>query len=138
MNLHRLSILGAILMTTLSAKAVLEGLVAIIGSQADMTVIAKANDGREALELWRTHCPDVALLDLRMPKMDGVAVINEIRQRDASVRVIVLTTYDTDEDLCRAITAGAKGYLLKDVRREELLDCIRRVHAGETWFPRKS
>ena len=113
----------------------LEGLVAIIGSQADMTVIAKANNGREALELWRTHRPDVTLLDLRMPKMDGVAVINEIRERDASARVIVLTTYDTDEDICRAIRAGAKSYLLKDVRREELLDCIRRVHAGETWIP---
>jgi two-component system NarL family response regulator len=113
----------------------LEGLVAIIGSQADMTVVAKASNGREALELWRTHRPDVTLLDLRMPKMDGVAVIKEIRERDASARVIVLTTYDTDEDLCRAIRAGAKGYLLKDVRREELLDCIRRVHTGETRIP---
>jgi len=81
--------------------------------------------------LWRKHRPDVALLDLRMPMLDGVSAINEIRGQDASARVIVLTTFDTDTDLFKAIKAGAKGYLLKDAQREELLECIRRVHAGE-------
>jgi two-component system NarL family response regulator len=108
-----------------------EGLVAMIGRQPDMMVVGEAANGLEALHLWRKHRPDVALLDLRMPMLDGVSAINEIRGQDASARVIVLTTFDTDTDLFKAIKAGAKGYLLKDAQREELLECIRRVHAGE-------
>jgi DNA-binding NarL/FixJ family response regulator len=111
---------------------ILEGLVAIINRQADMTVIAQASDGQEAVDQWGKHRPDVTLLDLRMPKLDGIRVINAIRREDASARIIVLTTYDTDEDIYRAIKAGAKAYLLKDAGREVLLDCIRKVHAGET------
>ena len=111
---------------------VLEGLVAIIGRQPDMQVVAAASNGREAVDLWVTNRPDVTLLDLRMPIMDGVGAIQEIRQREFSARVIVLTTFDTDADLSKAIKAGAKGYLLKDAPREELLTCIRRVHSGET------
>lgn len=111
---------------------VLEGLTAIIGRQPDMVVVADASNGEEALERWTTHRPDVALLDLRMPKRDGVDVIESIRRGDPSARFIVLTTYDTDNDIVRAIRAGAKAYLLKDSRREELLDSIRRVHRGET------
>jgi DNA-binding NarL/FixJ family response regulator len=114
---------------------VLAGLAAIIGMQPDMTVVAEAANGVEALGLWQKHRPDVTLLDLRMPKMDGVSVINEIRQRDQSARVIVLTTYDSDVDILRAVKAGAKGYLLKDARREELLDCIRKVNNGESHIP---
>jgi DNA-binding NarL/FixJ family response regulator len=114
---------------------VLEGLAAIIGRQPDMTVAAQAADGNEAVELWERHHPDVMLLDLRMPKLDGVDVIEEIRKRDSSARIIVLTTYETDTEILRAIKAGTKAYLLKDARREELLDCIRRVHQGETCFP---
>ena len=114
---------------------VLEGLAAIIGRQADMCVVAAASDGREAVDLWQQHRPDVTLLDLRMPKLDGVAALEEIRRRDASARIIVLTTFDTDHDIYQAIRNGAKGYLLKDVRREELLDCIRRVYVGETCIP---
>jgi len=111
---------------------ILEGLVAIINRQADMTVIAQASNGQEAVEQWGKQRPDVTLLDLRMPILDGLGVINTIRREDCSARIIMLTTYDTDEDIYRAIKAGAKAYLLKDAGREVLLDCIRKVHAGET------
>ncbi|HTL57030.1 MAG TPA: response regulator transcription factor [Candidatus Limnocylindrales bacterium] len=111
------------------------GLASIIGMQSDMMVIAEAANGREAVELWRNHQPDVTLLDLRMPVLDGVGAIIEIHKHDPAARVIVLTTYDTDNEIYRAIKAGAKGYVLKDARREELLDCIRRVSRGETSIP---
>lgn len=114
---------------------VLEGLAAIIGRQPDMVVVAEAADGQEAIDLWVTHRPEVTLLDLRMPKLDGVDVIEEIRKRNPSARIIVLTTYATDTEILRAIKAGTKAYLLKDARREELLDCIRRVNRGETCIP---
>ncbi|MDC0740660.1 response regulator [Polyangium mundeleinium] len=114
---------------------VLEGLAAIISRQPDMEVVAEASNGRQVVELWQQHRPDVALIDIRMPVLDGVAAIEEIRKNDASARLIVLTTFDTDNDLLNAVKAGAKGYLLKDSRREELLDCIRRVHRGETCLP---
>jgi DNA-binding NarL/FixJ family response regulator len=114
---------------------VLAGLASIIGMQQDMIVVAEAANGRQAVDLWRKHRPDVTLLDLRMPKLDGVGVIDEIRKEDTSARIIILTTYDTDNEIYRAIKAGAKGYLLKDARREELLDCIRKVSRGETCIP---
>jgi DNA-binding NarL/FixJ family response regulator len=114
---------------------VLEGLAAIIARQPDMMVAAEAADGQEAVELWIKHQPDVTLLDLRMPKLDGVSAIERIRKQDASARVIVLTTYETDTEILRAIKAGTKAYLSKDSRREELLDCIRRVNQGETCIP---
>lgn len=114
---------------------VLEGLAAMIGRQPDMVVVAEAADGQEAIDLWITHRPEVTLLDVRMPKLDGVDVIEEIRKRDPSARTIVLTTYATDTEILRAIKAGTKAYLLKDARREELLDCIRRVNRGETCIP---
>ena len=111
------------------------GLASIIGLQPDMLVVAEAANGREALDLWRKHLPDVTLLDLRMPVLDGVGAIEAIHHEDPSARVIVLTTYDTDNEIYRAVKAGAKGYILKDARREELLDCIRRVSRGETCIP---
>jgi two-component system NarL family response regulator len=114
---------------------VLEGLAAIIGRQPDMMVVAEAADGQQAVELWAKHRPDVSLLDLRMPNLDGAGVIERIRDQDAAARVIVLTTYDTDTEILRAVKAGTKAYLLKDARREELLDCIRRVNRGETCIP---
>jgi DNA-binding NarL/FixJ family response regulator len=114
---------------------VLEGLAAMIGRQPDMVVVAEAADGQEAIDLWITHRPEVTLLDLRMPKLDGVDVIEEIRKRDSSARIIVLTTYETDTEILRAIKAGTKAYLLKDARREELLDFLRRVNRGETCIP---
>lgn len=112
-----------------------EGLAAIIGRQSDMMVIGEAATGRDAVELWKMHCPHVTLLDLRMPLLDGVGALNEIRQHEPTARIIVLTTFDTDNDIARAIRAGAKGYVLKGAQREELLDCIRKVHAGETSIP---
>lgn len=114
---------------------VLEGLAAIIGRQSDMRVVAEAANGRETVELWQRHRPDVTLIDLRMPTLDGVGAIDEIRRQQASARIIVLTTFDSDNEIVRAIKAGAKGYLLKDARREELLDCIRKVNAGEMCVP---
>src|SRR5213592_2165553 len=114
---------------------VLAGLASIIGMQPDMLVVAEAANGRQAVDLWQKHRPDVTLLDLRMPMLDGVGVIDEIRKEDTSARIIMLTTYDTDNEIYRAIKAGAKGYLLKDARREELLDCIRKVNRGETCIP---
>jgi two-component system NarL family response regulator len=112
-----------------------EGLAAIIGRQPDMTVVAAGTTGRDAIELWQQHHPDVSLLDLRMPLLDGVGAMGDIRRRDVAARVIVLTTFDTDEEITRAFKAGAKGYLLKDAQLEELLECIRKVHAGETCIP---
>ncbi len=88
---------------------ILEGLAATIGRQNDMTVVAKAADGREAVELWKLHRPDVALLDLRMPKLNGVGVIREVRDEAAAARVIVHTTNDTDEEIYQAIRAGARA-----------------------------
>src|SRR5882762_292622 len=116
-------------------SVVREGLASLIGRKADMTVLAEAGNGREAVELWKQHHPDVTLLDLRMPELDGVGAIKEIRADDENARIVVLTTFDGDEDIYRAIQTGAKHYLLKDVPREALMDCIRRVHAGETCIP---
>jgi len=109
-----------------------EGLVAILDRQPDMLVVAEATSGQEAVDRWLQHRPDVALIDLRMPILDGVGAIEKIRAADPTAVVIILTTFDTDNDISRAIRAGAKGYLLKDATREELLDCIRKVHARET------
>ena len=114
---------------------ILEGLAATIARQEDMTVVATASDGREAADLWKQHRPDISLLDLRMPKLNGVGVINEVRAADSDARIIVHTTYDTDEEIYQAVRAGAKGYLLKDAPLEELLGCIRKVHTGETCIP---
>jgi len=116
-------------------SVVREGLASVIGRNADMTVVAEASDGREAVDLWKKYRPDVTLLDLRMPELDGVGAIEAIRADDENARIIMLTTFDGDEYIYRAIRAGAKGYLLKDVPREALMDCVRRVHAGETCVP---
>ncbi len=116
-------------------SVVREGLVSLITRKADMTVIGEAGNGREAVDLWKQHHPDVTLLDLRMPELDGVGTIKEIRELDGNARIVVLTTFDGDEDIYRAIKAGAKGYLLKDTAREALMECIRKVHNGETCIP---
>jgi DNA-binding NarL/FixJ family response regulator len=116
-------------------SVVRQGLVSLIEDKPDMSVIGEASNGREAAELWKKHRPDVTLLDLRMPELDGVGAIKVIRAADENARIIVLTTYDGDEDIYRAIQAGAKGYLLKDVPCEALMDCVRRVHRGDTCVP---
>ena len=113
----------------------LAGLSSIIDLERDMLVVAQATDGRQAIDLWRKYRPSVTLLDLRMPHADGVCAIHEIRREDDSAKIVILTTYDGDNDIYRAVKAGAKGYLLKDARREELVDCIRRVNNGETCIP---
>jgi DNA-binding NarL/FixJ family response regulator len=112
-----------------------EGLVALVKRKSDMVIVAGASNGREAVDLWKQYRPDVTLLDLRMPELDGVGAIKEIREVDPAAHIVVLTTYDGDEDIYRAIKAGAKAYLLKDTARDALVDCVRRVHAGETYLP---
>jgi DNA-binding NarL/FixJ family response regulator len=116
-------------------SVVREGLVSLVKRKSDMAVVAEASNGREAVDLWKEHRPDVILLDLRMPELDGVGAIKEIRGLDEHAHIVVLTTFDGDEDIYRAIKAGAKGYLLKDTAREALMECIRRVYAGETCIP---
>ena len=112
-----------------------QGLVALLGTVPDIKVVAEAADGQQATELFREHQPDVTLLDLRLPVLGGVEVITRIRQQSPAARVIVLTTFDGDEDIYRALQAGARGYLLKGMRTDELLDAIRAVHAGRTRIP---
>ena len=109
-----------------------EGLVALISRRPDMQLVGEASNGREAVEQFFVHHPDVTLLDQRMPDMDGVAALKAIRERCPDARIILLTTYDGSEDIYRGMRAGAKAYLLKDVSREELLECIRSVHEGKT------
>lgn len=111
------------------------GVSSIIGMQPDMEVVGEAENGRQAVDLWHKHRPNVTLLDLRMPILDGVGVINEICQLEPSAKFVILTTYDTDNEIYGAIKAGAKGYLLKDERREVLLESIRKVSRGETCIP---
>jgi DNA-binding NarL/FixJ family response regulator len=112
-----------------------EGLAAIIGRQSDMQVVAEAANGLEAVDRWLEHRPDVLLVDLRMPMLDGIGVIARIRSVAPEASVVVLTTFDTDSDISSAVKAGAKGYLLKDAPREVLIDTIRKVRAGDTCIP---
>ena len=112
-----------------------QGFVALINTVTDMCVVAEGIDGQQAVDLYKQHRPDVTLMDLRMPKMGGVEAIIAIRKEFRDARLIVLTTYDGDEDIYRSLQAGAQGYLLKDVFFEELENAIRRVHAGSRWIP---
>jgi DNA-binding NarL/FixJ family response regulator len=116
-------------------SVVREGLVSLVKRKSDIAVVAEAGNGREAVELWKEHRPDVTLLDLRMPVLDGVGAIKEIRELDENAQIVVLTTYDGDEDIYRAIKTGAKAYLLKDTARDALVETVRRVHDGETYLP---
>jgi two-component system NarL family response regulator len=112
-----------------------EGLAAMITRQTDMTVVAEATHGQEAVERFHHQQPDVVLMDLRMPEMDGMEALVAIREQTPEARIIVLTTYDTDEDIYRALRAGARAYLLKDTPREALIETIRAVHAGHMRVP---
>ena len=112
-----------------------QGVVALINTGADMTVVADGTNGQEAIELFRTHQPDVTLMDLRMPVLGGVEAIVRIRREFPNARIIVLTTFDGDEDIYRSLQAGAQGYLLKDMFFEELEDAIRKVHGGARHLP---
>jgi two-component system, NarL family, response regulator len=117
-------------------EVVREGLASILNRRhEEFVVVAEADNGEEAVRLWQEHQPGLGILDLRMPKLDGVATIKAIRAFDAAARLIILTTYDTDEDIYQGLRAGAKGYLLKDAERQELLEAVRTVARGETWIP---
>lgn len=111
------------------------GLVAIVNEYPDLEVVAEASTATQAIELCRTCHPDVVLMDLRLPGMSGVEATLAIRKEFPQCRIIVITTYDGDEDIYRALQSGAQGYLLKDMSKEELVDAIRTVHAGECRIP---
>jgi two-component system NarL family response regulator len=111
------------------------GIIANVKPQPDIIVVAEAGDGVEALALIREALPDVVLLDLRMPRMDGLDALAEVKASRLPCKVIIMTTFDSEEDVQRAMRAGARGYLLKDSTQEEILDAIRRVSLGETYLP---
>ncbi|HEY3458002.1 MAG TPA: response regulator transcription factor [Bryobacteraceae bacterium] len=112
-----------------------QGLVALLNTMPDMSVVAEGADGKQAVDLFRQHEPDVTLMDLRMPAMSGVDAVIEIRRNFPAARIIVLTTFDGDEDIYRALQAGARAYLLKGMFGDELMDAIRAVHAGKSRIP---
>jgi DNA-binding NarL/FixJ family response regulator len=109
------------------------GIVGILNAQADMKVVGDANNGADAVEMFLAHKPDVALIDLQMPLLDGVQVVEQIKSKDPDALLIILTTYDTDDDIERSLKAGAKAYLLKDVEPKDLVQCVRDVRAGKTF-----
>jgi DNA-binding NarL/FixJ family response regulator len=110
------------------------GVANIISNEPDLLVVAEAANGVEAIAAFERFRPDVTLLDLRMPVMEGVEAVRQIRLRDPNAKVIVLTTYDTDEDITRALKAGAKAYVLKDISVSGLIGCIHDVLAGKTYL----
>lgn len=111
------------------------GLAAVLNAQPDMTVVAEAADGREAVDLFDRHRPDLALLDMRMPELSGSETAAAIRAKHPEARLIVLTTFGGSEDIRRSLAAGVRGYLTKEVLREELLTAVRTVHRGDTYLP---
>jgi two-component system NarL family response regulator len=113
-----------------------EGLAAILRSEPDIQVVAEAADGVQACTLYDQHLPDVVILDLRMPRKDGLQVVTELMSsRRPKPRIIVMTTYETEEDVRRALHAGAKGYLVKGALPEQILETVRRVAGGEALVP---
>jgi two-component system, NarL family, response regulator len=112
-----------------------EGLVASLNRVPDMSVVCEAGTGKEAVEMFALHTPDVSLIDLRMPQIDGVEAIGAICEKDSAARIIILTTFEGDEDVYRGLRAGARAYLLKDTRLEDLIHCIRIVHDGKNYIP---
>ncbi|HEY9654930.1 MAG TPA: response regulator transcription factor [Crinalium sp.] len=112
-----------------------EGIAAIINEEDDINVVGQAKNGVEAIEVFRQAQPDVTLMDLRMPEMAGVEAITALCDEFNTARIIVLTTYDGDEDIYRGLRAGAKGYLLKDSKPNELRTAIRTVHSGQQYIP---
>jgi DNA-binding NarL/FixJ family response regulator len=112
-----------------------EGLTAIINNQADMLVVAEASDANEALEQFRKHRPDVTLMDLRLPGKGGIEVMIDLHAEFPDARVVILTTFEGDVEIQRALEAGARGYLLKNMPPKELVDVIRQVHAGQKRIP---
>ena len=116
-------------------NVVRQGLVALLNLVEGIQVVGEAADGVEAIAQFRKHRPDVTLIDLRLPKMSGVEVIQRMRVETPQARFVVLTTYDGDEDIYRALKSGAKAYLLKGMTTDELITTIREVHAGKSHIP---
>jgi two-component system, NarL family, response regulator len=114
-----------------------QGLIALINRDRGMKVVAQAGDGNSAVQQYARHRPDVCLMDLRMPHMDGVEAIRTICEKDPNANIIVLTTFDDDEDIYRALHYGAKAYLLKDICRRDLIENISAVHNGMTRIPHR-
>jgi DNA-binding NarL/FixJ family response regulator len=115
---------------------VLAGLSSMLGTQAGVEVTGSASGGEEAMEMLRNKPADLLLLDLRMPGMSGIDTLHALRRAKNSVRVIILTSFETDEDIYRSVQAGAQGYLLKDSPQSDMIDAIRTVHAGQRYLPR--
>jgi DNA-binding NarL/FixJ family response regulator len=107
-----------------------QGIAVLVGSQTDMTLVAEASNGREAIQQFRAHQPDITVMDLQMPEMSGIDALVAIRAESPAAKIIVLTTYAGDVKILRALKAGAHGYLLKNTFHKELVDAIRAVHAG--------
>ena len=114
-----------------------EGIAAVINGQPDMTMVAQASSGREAIQLFRKHRPDVTLMDLRMPDMSGIDALIAILAEFPDARIVMLTTFEGDVEIQRSLTAGARGYLLKNLPPKELVEAIRQVHAGRKGIPRE-
>jgi DNA-binding NarL/FixJ family response regulator len=112
-----------------------EGIAAVINSQADMVMVAQASTGREALQLYREHRPDVTLMDLRLPDISGIDATIAIRGEFPDARIVILTTFEGDVEIQRALAAGARGYVLKNMPPNDLLDVVRQVHAGKKRIP---
>jgi two-component system, NarL family, response regulator len=112
------------------------GLTSMLGTQSQLQVVGTASSGEEALEIVRRDSPDVLLLDLRMPNMNGIETLLALKKAGSNAAVIILTSYETDEDIYRAVQAGAQGYLLKDTSLREMVEAIRSVHSGKRYIPR--
>lgn len=127
---------GAIRVLTVDDHPLLrEGIAAVLANEQDMVLVAEASNGHEAVEQFRTHQPDVTLMDVQMPEVNGIDAIVKIREEFPAARIIVLTTYTGDAQAVRAFKAGASGYLLKSMVRKELIDTIRMVHDGRKRIP---
>jgi DNA-binding NarL/FixJ family response regulator len=112
-----------------------KGIASILANETDMILVAEASNGRQAVELFRLHKPDVTLMDLRLPELDGIAATKEIRLEFPGARIIALTSFDGDQEIYQALEAGARGYLLKEMVHTEVLHAIRTVHAGKRLMP---
>ena len=114
-----------------------KGIASILANEADIKLVAEAANGREAVELFRKHQPDVTLMDLRMPELDGIEAAREIRREFPDAKIIALTSFDGDQDIYRALEAGVRGYLLKEMVHTEVLNAIRVVHDGRRLLPQE-
>ena len=114
-----------------------EGIAAVINSQPDMTMVAQASNGREAISLFREHRPDVTLMDLRLPDISGIDALTAIRSEFPEARVVILTTFEGDVEIHRSLGAGARGYVLKNMPPKELIEVVRQVNAGKKRIPQQ-